>query len=135
MNELHHFKTSISNVSIHFILEKGKGSNSTPFILTHGWPDSFLRYTKIIPMLTDPAKFGLDPENSFDVIIPSLPGFGFSGYPATDTINNETIADIWLELMTKTLGYENSLATGGDIGSGVTSILLPNILITRRASI
>lgn len=123
LNDFHHFKTTISETTIHFIHERGKTPNSTPIILTHGWPDSFLRYTKIIPMLTDPEKFGRNPNHSFDVIIPSLPGFGFSGYPWNGIINNETIADMWLELMTKKLGYQKFIAAGGDIGSGVTRYL------------
>ncbi|SCW00596.1 LAFE_0C07690g1_1 [Lachancea fermentati] len=123
LNSLHHFKTSISGIDVHFIHERGKGPNSTPIILTHGWPDSFLRYTNIIPMLTDPARFGRDSKDSFDVVIPSLPGFGFSGYSCETSINKETIADMWLELMKNRLGYQKFIAAGGDIGSGVTRYL------------
>lgn len=122
LNGLHHFKTTISDTNIHCIHEKGKAPNSTPIILTHGWPDSFLRYTKLIPMLTDPERFGRDPNLCFNVIIPSLPEFGFSGYPKEGLINKETVADIWLELM-KRLGYRKFIAGGGDIGSGVTRYL------------
>ncbi|QLL31845.1 hypothetical protein HG536_0G04980 [Torulaspora globosa] len=123
LNMFHHFKTTISNTSIHFIYEKGRASNSIPIILSHGWPDSFLRYIKMIPLLTDPEKLGIDSKFSFDVVIPSLPGFGFSDYPKSGLINNETISDLWLELMTKKLGYHRFVASGGDIGSGVTRYL------------
>ncbi|QHS75157.1 epoxide hydrolase family protein SPAR_M00020 [Saccharomyces paradoxus] len=123
LNGFHHFQTTISNIRIHYIHEKGKSANSIPIILTHGWPDSFLRYTKLIPLLTDPEKFGVSSGISFDVVIPSLPGFGFSDYPAGGSINNDTISDIWLELMKNKLGYDRFLAAGGDIGSGVTRYL------------
>lgn len=124
LNKLNHYKAEISGIDIHFIHEKGKKTKSVPIILTHGWPDCFLRYTKIIPMLTDPEKFGIETEFSFDVVIPSLPGFGFSNYPEDHSlINNETISELWLELMTKRLGYQRFIAGGGDIGSGVTRYL------------
>ncbi|SCU80060.1 LADA_0B04830g1_1 [Lachancea dasiensis] len=123
LNDFHHFKTCISGVDIHFIHEKGKGQNSIPIIFSHGWPDSFLRYTQLIPILTDPERFGRNSKDSFDVVIPSLPGFGFSGYSTEFSINNETIADMWLELMESRLGYEKFVAGGGDIGSGVSRYL------------
>lgn len=68
----------MDGIDVHFVHERGKGPNPLPIILTHGWPDSYLRYQKIIPLLTDPASYGGNPEDSFDVIVPSLPGFGFS---------------------------------------------------------
>lgn len=123
LNMFHHFKTTISDTSIHFIYEKGKTPNSIPIILSHGWPDSFLRYIKLMPFLTDPEKLGIVSNFSFDVIIPSFPGCGFSGYPKNGLINKETISDMWVELMTKKLGYERFVASGGDIGSGVTRYL------------
>jgi pimeloyl-ACP methyl ester carboxylesterase len=120
LNKFHQFKAQVDGVNIHFIHMKGKGTNSTPIILTHGWPDSFYRFYKVIPMLTDPEKFGGKAEDSFDVVIPSLPGFGFSDRKAmTDT----TIAELWAKLMTKLLGYKRFTAAGGDLGSGVTKAL------------
>ena len=126
------FKSKIGGIDIHFIWEKGKGKNPTPIILTHGWPDSFLRYKKIINKLTDPARFGGDPNDSFDVIIPSLPGFGFSDKPEHNGNNNAHVAELWIKLMTEKLGYTKFAAAGGDIGSGVTRYMAlnhPNLLI------
>jgi pimeloyl-ACP methyl ester carboxylesterase len=82
LNKFSQFKALIDGVDIHFIHMRGKSANPLPIILTHGWPDSFYRFYKVIPMLTDPEKFGGKAEDSFDVIIPSLPGFGFSGHMA-----------------------------------------------------
>jgi epoxide hydrolase len=78
LNQFKHFKAAVDGVNIHFIHERGQGPNPVPIILTHGWPDSFYRYHKIIPMLTDPVKYGGKAEDAFDVIVPSIPGFGFS---------------------------------------------------------
>jgi len=94
-----------------------------PLILTHGWPDSFVRYQKVIPVLADPASYGGDPDDAFDVIVPSVPGFGLSGSPEQPGINNSTVAGIWHRLMTQELGYVHFAAGGGDIGSGVTRYL------------
>lgn len=123
LNQYHHYISSINGLDIHFIHEHGKGPNPIPIILTHGWPDSFLRYEKIIHYLTDPAKYGGNPNDSFDVIIPSLPGFGFSEKPTNSGMNNSVIADIWASLMQDVLGYHKYAASGGDIGSGVTRYL------------
>jgi pimeloyl-ACP methyl ester carboxylesterase len=112
----------VDGTVIHFIHERGNGANPFPLILTHGYPDSFFRFAKIIPMLTDPASFGGRAEDSFDVVVPSLPGFGFSGKPkkvgALFQVN-----DIWAHLMTKNLGYERFGAHGGDWGGTVTEQL------------
>ncbi len=81
LNTFAHFKTKIDGFGLHFIHERGKGPNPTPLLLLHGWPDSFYRFHKIIPMLVDPEKYGGNAEDSFDVIVSSLPGFGFSDRP------------------------------------------------------
>jgi len=120
LNSLPHFKTAIDGVNIHFIHVKGKGSNPRPLLLTHGWPDSFYRFHKVIPMLTDPAAFGGNSDQSFDVIIPSLPGFGFSDRVA---VNTDKAAAILSRLMTDVLGYSQYFAAGGDIGAIVTKSL------------
>jgi pimeloyl-ACP methyl ester carboxylesterase len=120
LNKFDQFKAQVDGVNIHFIHMKGKGTSSTPIILTHGWPDSFYRFYKVIPMLTDPEKFGGKAEDSFDVVIPSLPGFGFSDRKA---MTDATIAELWAKLMTKLLGYRRFTAAGGDLGSGVTKAL------------
>jgi pimeloyl-ACP methyl ester carboxylesterase len=120
LNKFDQFKAQVDGVIIHFIHMRGKGPNPTPIILTHGWPDSFYRFYKVIPMLTDPEKFGGNAENSFDVIIPSIPGFGFSD---RKTMTDGTVAELWAKLMTELLGYKKFVAAGGDIGSGVTKSL------------
>jgi pimeloyl-ACP methyl ester carboxylesterase len=122
LNRFAQFKTTINDIEIHFIHERGRGSNPLPIILTHGWPDSFLRFEKIIPMLTDPAAFGGDPADSFDVVIPSLPGYGFSGTPEPDG-NIFKVHELWATLMTDVLGYKYFAAHGGDWGSLVTEHL------------
>jgi pimeloyl-ACP methyl ester carboxylesterase len=126
LNNHSQFKCNIDGIGIHFIWVKGKGKNPIPIILTHGWPDSFLRYEKIINRLTDPASFGGDPNDSFDVIIPSLPGFGFSDKPEHSGYNNAHVAELWIKLMTEKLGYTKFAAAGGDIGSGVTRYMALN---------
>lgn len=81
INRFAHFRADIDGFGLHFIHERGKGENPLPLILTHGYPDSFLRFSKIIPMLTDPEAHGSDPADSFDVVVSSLPGYGFSDKP------------------------------------------------------
>lgn len=120
LNEFNQFKAEVDGVTVHFIHERGKGPNPTPVIITHGWPDSFYRFHKIIPILTDPEKYGGNSEDSFDVIVPSIPGFGFSDRKA---MSEEAVADLWVKLMKDVLGYEQFTAAGGDIGSIVTKYL------------
>ncbi len=132
LNRFAHFRADIDGIGIHFIHEHGKGPCPLPLILTHGWPDSFFRMHKIIPMLTDPATCGGDPADSFDVIVPSLPGFGFSDRPHERGMNNVHTATLWARLMTEVLGYRRFAAAGGDIGSGVTRLLAvahPELLV------
>jgi microsomal epoxide hydrolase len=132
LNRLAHFRSEVDGLSIHFIHERGVGPSPLPIILTHGWPDSFTRYQKIIPLLTDPASHGGDPMDSFDVIVPSIPGFGFSSRPNLRGVNSFQVAELWAKLMTKELGYPRFAAAGGDIGSGVTRYLAaahPELLV------
>ncbi|MBW4080617.1 epoxide hydrolase family protein [Paenibacillus sp. S150] len=132
LNRFSQFRSTVDGIAVHFVHERGTGPNPIPLILTHGWPDSYLRYRKIIPLLTDPASYGGDPEDSFDVIVPSLPGFGFSGRPGHSGINNSRVSGIWAKLMTEELGYSRFAAAGGDMGSGVTRYLAashPELLI------
>jgi pimeloyl-ACP methyl ester carboxylesterase len=100
-------------VKIHFQYIKGSAKNSKPLILTHGWPDSYYRFHKIIPMLTTG-------EQTFDLVIPSIPGFGFSERKA---VTSEAVADLWKKLMTENLGYSKFYAAGGDVGMNVTKAL------------
>ncbi|MCK9277915.1 MAG: epoxide hydrolase [Methanoculleus sp.] len=123
LNRYHHFRTEIAGSGIHFIHERGRGPEPMPIILTHGWPDSFYRYHKIISLLADPARFGGDPADAFDVIVPSMPGYGFSDRPHERGMTSARIADLWARLMTDVLGYERFAAGGGDIGSGVSQLL------------
>jgi pimeloyl-ACP methyl ester carboxylesterase len=120
LNQFAHFKVDVDGFGIHFIHERGKGPNPTPIILTHGWPDSFYRFHKIIPMLTDPEKYGGRAEDSFAVVVPSIPGFGFSD---RKPISEGAVADLWVRLMRDVLGYQQFTAAGGDVGSIVTKHL------------
>ncbi len=120
LNQFPHYKTEIEGTGIHFIHVKGKGKNPKPLLLTHGWPDSFYRFYKVIPMLTDPERYEGDTDQSFDVVVPSMPGFGFSERVA---MNGEQIADLWVTLMKEVLGYDTFYALGGDMGTSVTKSL------------
>ncbi len=123
LNRFSHYRCNIEGVNIHFIREPGKGANPMPLILTHGWPDSFVRYQKVISMLADPGSHGGDPNDAFEVIVPSVPGFGLSGSPEKPGINNSTVAGLWHRLMTEALGFARFGAGGGDVGSSVTRYL------------
>ncbi len=114
LNQLPHFRTEIDGFGLHFIHVRGKGPNPMPLLLLHGWPDSFYRFYKLIPMLTDPARFGYDPALSFDVIVPSLPGFGFSDKPLQR--GGVNTIDLLFKLMTEKLGYSRFAVHGGDVG-------------------
>ncbi|GGG92850.1 epoxide hydrolase family protein [Pedobacter zeae] len=120
LNVLPHFKAEIDGINIHFIHVKGKGKNPKPLLLTHGWPDSFYRFYKAIPLLSDPESAGGNSDQSFDLVIPSLPGFGFSDRVA---LNTDKVAALWAKLMTEVLGYDRYYAAGGDIGAIVTKSL------------
>ena len=123
INSFANFKTRIDDVPIHFIHERGKGPDPVPLILSHGWPWTFWDFHKVIGPLTDPASFGGDPADAFDVVVPSLPGFGFS-VPLTKTgVSVWRTADLWVTLMRDVLGYERFGAQGGDWGDLATSQL------------
>lgn len=127
LNRYNHFKTEIAGSSVHFIHQKTTADVSIPLLLSHGWPDSFLRYIKVIDQLTEPRPWKNQQTIGFDVVIPSVIGFGYSTYPAEgSSINNETIADSWVELMTQQLGYEKFIAAGGDVGSGISRYIAKN---------
>jgi microsomal epoxide hydrolase len=126
LNQFKHFQTEIDGLNIHFIYETGKGENPIPILLTHGWPDSFFRMYKLIPMLTDPERYGGRAEDSFTVVVPSIPGFGFSDRPKEPGFNSGRIADVFTHLMTHTLGFNRFVAHGGDWGSSITEQLAFN---------
>ena len=122
MNRFAHFRAELNGFNVHFIHERGVGDRPLPIVLTHGYPDSFLRFAKIIPMLTHPEAHGADPADAFDVVVPSLPGFAFSDKP-TKPGAIFRVGDLWHTLMTDVLGYERFAAHGGDWGSTVTEQL------------
>ena len=122
LNKFTHFKTEVDDIDIHFIHERGKGTNPFPLILTHGYPDSFYRFAKIISMLTDPESFGGRSDDVFDVVVPDLPGYGFSDKPKKHG-DIFRVSDLWARLMTDKLGYAQFGAHGGDWGSTVTEQL------------
>ena len=120
MNELPHFKMTLMDIPVHFIHAKGTGQNSMPLLLHHGWPWTFWDVRKVIGPFTDPAKYGGDPADSFDVVLLSLPGYGFSS-PLTQTgWNWWHTADLENKLMKEVLGYEKYAVAGGDWGALVT---------------
>jgi len=121
INQLPQFRTRVEGLNIYFVYARGTGPASFPLVLTHGWPSSFFEAYKIIGPLTDPGSHGGDPADAFDVVVPSLPGFGFSERPSQPGL--VPIDMIWRRLMTDTLGYSRFGAHGTDIGARVTSAL------------
>ncbi len=119
LNALPQFVTEIDGVDIHFIQVRSRHPNALPVIITHGWPGSIIEQLKVIGPLTDPTAYGGRAEDAFDVVIPSLPGYGFSGKPTTTGWNPVRIARAWTVLM-KRLGYTHFVAQGGDWGDAVT---------------
>lgn len=122
LNALPQFLTEIDGVDIHFIHVRAKHSNALPVIITHGWPGSVFEMVKSIGPLTDPTAHGGRAEDAFDVVIPSIPGFGFSGKPKETGWNTDRIARAWAELMAR-LGYTRYVAQGGDWGSPISHAL------------
>ena len=122
LNRFPQFLTEIDGLDTHFIHVRSKNPDAMPLILTHGWPGSVAEFLKLIGPLTDPGSFGADAADSFDVVIPSLPGFGFSQKPKETGWTVARIASAWAELM-KRLGYTRWAAQGGDWGAVVTTAL------------
>jgi pimeloyl-ACP methyl ester carboxylesterase len=119
LNGLPQFVTTIDGVDIHFIHVRSRYPNALPVIITHGWPGSIVEQLKIIEPLTDPTAHGGRAEDAFDVVIPSIPGYGFSGKPTSTGWDPDHIARAWAELM-KRLGYTRYVAQGGDFGSPIS---------------
>jgi len=119
LNALPQYMTNIDGVDIHFIHVRSKHKGALPIIITHGWPGSIIEQMKIIGPLTDPTAYGGKAEDAFDVVIPSLPGHGFSGKPTELGWDPVRIAKAWIELM-KRIGYTRYVAQGGDWGDAVT---------------
>jgi pimeloyl-ACP methyl ester carboxylesterase len=122
LNALPQFVTNIDGLDIYFIHVRSKNPNALPVIITHGWPGSIIEELKIIGPLTDPVAYGGKAEDSFDVVIPSLPGYGFSGKPTAPGWTPVTIAKAWATLM-KRLGYTRYVAQGGDWGNAVSEVM------------
>lgn len=122
INAYEHFKAEVDGIDLHFIHEQGSGTNRLPLVISHGWPGSVVEFTGIIEQLAHPERFGGSEDDAFDVIAPSLPGFGFSGRPPRP-YGPRKIASLFNTLMTETLGYPRYLAQGGDWGGAVSSWL------------
>ncbi len=123
INRFDHFRAVVDGVPVHFMYKPGKGPHRIPLILTHGWPWTFWDYHEAIDPLTDPESHGGTLADAFDVIVPSLPGFGFSVPLSQTGMNYWRTADLWHQLMTEHLGYAKYAAQGGDWGALVTSQL------------
>ena len=122
LNRFAQFKTNLNGIDIHFIHVKSPESTATPLIMTHGWPGSIVEFQKVIGPLSDPVSHGGQAEDAFDIVCPSLPGYGFSDKPTETGWGIEKIADTWAALMAR-LGYDRYVAQGGDWGSIITSCL------------
>jgi len=123
LNALPQFTAEIDGIDLHFIHAKGEGPAPLPLLLSHGWPGSIVEFQRIIPMLTDPVRFGGDPMDAFTVVAPSLPGYGFSFAANQKRVGITKIADIFATLMRDGLGYAKFGAQGGDWGGFITSYL------------
>ncbi len=122
-NRFNQYKARLAGIDLHYIREEGKGPRPMPLLISHGWPGSVHEFHRLIPMLTDPARFGGDAADAFTVVAPSLPGYTFSFAPNQPRFSVEQIADVFAELMTGVLGYKRFAAQGGDWGAFVTSRL------------
>lgn len=122
LNNLPQFMTEIDGLDIHFIHVRSKHENALPLIVTHGWPGSIIEQLKIIGPLTNPTAYGAKASDAFHVVIPSIPGYGFSGKPTTTGWGPDRIARAWTELM-KRLGYTRFVAQGGDWGAVITDVM------------
>jgi len=122
LNALPQFKTEIDGLGIHFIHVKSRHDNALPLIITHGWPGSVLELLDVVGLLTDPIAYGGRAEDAFDLVLPSLPGYGFSDQPTEVGWDPARVARAWAELMRR-LGYTRYVAQGGDIGAAVTDAM------------
>jgi pimeloyl-ACP methyl ester carboxylesterase len=122
LNALPQYKTEIDGVDVHFIHVKSPHPDALPLIMTHGWPGSVIELLEVVGPLTDPTAHGGRPEDAFDLVLPSLPGYGFSAEPAEVGWDPGRIARAWAELINR-LGYDRYVAQGGDVGSSVTDAM------------
>ncbi len=122
INRYSQFITDVDGLDVHYIHEKGQGPDPLPLLLIHGWPGSITEFLDFIPLLTDPGAHGADPNDSFDVVAPSLPGYGFSAKPDKPGMGVNGISDIFAKLMGH-IGYESYVSQGGDWGASISSRL------------
>ena len=122
LNALPQFITEIDGLDIHFIHVKSPHENALPLIITHGWPGSVVEMLNVVGPLSDPTAYGGDAEDAFDVVVPSMPGYGFSGKPTATGWDPVHIADAWIALMRR-LGYTRFVAQGGDWGAQITDVM------------
>jgi len=122
LNALPQFKTEIDGVDIHFIHVKSQHENALPLIMTHGWPGSVIELLESVGPLTDPTAHGGSAEDAFDLVLPSIPGYGFSGEPSEVGWGPARVAPAWAELMHR-LGYTRYVAQGGDVGASITDAM------------
>lgn len=125
LNRLDHFITEIDGVDIHFVHRRSPNPDALPLVLTHGWPGSFVEFLKVLGPLADPASHAGDAADAFHLVVPSLPGYGFSGKPTETGWGTTKMAAVWDELMQR-LGYDRYVAQGGDWGSAVTTFIGAN---------
>ena len=121
LNAFQHFTVPLDGIDLHFIHQQGNGPAPLPLLLMHGWPGSVWEFHKVLPLLTDPARFGDDAHDAFTVVAPSLPGYGFSFRPNQPRFDRVAMADTFAKLMTEVLGYDRYCVQGGDIGAGVAT--------------
>ena len=127
LNSFPQFTTEIDDQTIHFVHQRGRGRQPLPLVLSHGWPSCYVELLKLVPLLTDPAAHGGDEQDTFDVVIPSLPGFAFSGHPSRPGLATaKNMAEFWARLMRDRLGYARFGAQGQDIGAALSVSLAAN---------
>lgn len=122
INSFPHYHATVDGIGVHFIHARGHGPAPLPLLLTHGWPSSFYEFLPLIPYLTDPAHFGGDPADAFDVVIPSVPGHGFSDRPQRRGFEDRRVAALWVQLMQR-LGYARFATHAYDLGASITGLL------------
>ena len=123
LNAFPHFLADVEGLRLHFLREPGRGPDPIPILLLHGWPSTFFEMSKLLPLLADPASHGGDPDDSFDVVAPSLPGCDASPSRSRPGMHKTRMASLFARLMTDVLGYDRFAARGGDIGAGVVTLL------------
>ena len=122
LNAYDNYTTKLNGLDIHFPHVRSSHAHARPLLLSHGWPGSIVEFLKVIGPLSEPQEHGLDPEQAFHLVIPSLPGYGFSGKPTQTGWSVEKMAETFAQLMAR-LGYDRYLAQGGDWGSAITTAI------------